>query len=1224
MNTRSLHSIFEGLGDGSIASLQEVGMQIHEHPNMIASTKKFHDDLGKHRRDNWFHCPVCKERSYETQSANPAGTECTKCRKSRLSNPQGISVFSAANKGDPMPTPHNLPVLTHTEQILIARNHVAMQCVRLPGGSIAYKGSVINLEKLHVAETLNRLPVPVNQLPIRLVVKFGTPSLPLGGPEFVVRNSAVRQWLHYLKTHNPAYSDITIDEEVITSLPDNGSVLGDVRVMEEVAADVNETVNNNPLPAGDGVVAAAEPVAANDDDYDDDDADEQLNGPDQCGATGQEIGEMGLIHEYVGQPIDCQENVLAEEQVRCQILQIPPAGAAINDYHTSNLQAHSFPTLFPHGVGDFTNHDREVDTVSMTDVARHHLFYCIAQEDGTYYYPFVENERWPYWVQNTMERHRFQQQKTVCMNKLPNQITGMNIDEMNEFIRAGSPEQMRALTGKMQMFSANITGSDAYFAKAKRELESLMQEKGMPTVWFTLSAADNHWKDLHKLAVSDALAARFQQQQSQLSQKKKAAKRRKWIKKNPHIVDYYFHLRTKQFFSSIFGKDCLNTEWFWYRTEYQKRGCAHIHGCCRLKSDPNLYELAQKVVHGREAQLAWIASGDPHPLPNPHFSTEDMEEDKIVRTFQDNQMLSPDNIELLTLKIVEGVEAQRRLLNYHDFLLTTFHPSPPSDATADVRDPATRFEQTDTSVHPCSTDPEDFCNAHYASLINACQRHLCTNYCQRKDKQGNTFCRLAYPQKLRANSILAVKQTVMTKKGGHHTSVEIVSKRNDKWINSHCRPLFQHWQANVDMRLTIDVGKIVAYMTKYITKTETNTHNTQRHFSQFYTTLERIAGECVGVENVFKKLHTELHGSRSKCIQEVCHGLTSLPLVVSDHSFIKINLMNDNSVIEPDEEAGDGTLSSRMTIIDAYAIRLDEASWKKPQEYLQAMGEGLPTMSLNSFCQKYTIGKRGSNCRNKIALHRNKDKWVARFYPQLPSNANSPDYFKYCKLQLIRYRPWVGDYGEAAGGVDSTPEQIIAKWEAFALSFAERGILPPHHMQSAINEITERMMNDVEYRNAVAGHDDLLMDEGGGASVGTGDSDQLPVGEMEFSNLGVDSIFGLEEDDTVQVPWHSEHDWAVTETDLSTMRYEDPQKEFDMWRKGNAAALPDDFVDTAEAPVIHRGALNEKQRKFMDVMDRLLDPNHVSSTDSGGPGLSRCMVLRGRGGTGKSHCMRCL
>jgi hypothetical protein len=315
------------------------------------------------------------------------------------------------------------------------------------------------------------------------------------------------------------------------------------------------------------------------------------------------------------------------------------------------------------------------------------------------------------------------------------------------------------------------------------------------------SAADNHWQDLHKLAVADAINANATM--AGLSERLKAKKRRKWIKNNPHVLDCYFHSRVDQHFKAFFGKECLNAEWFWRRTEYQKRGCAHIHGCCRLKSDPNLHELAQQVVHGREAQLAWITSGDPHPLPTPHFLADDMEEDKIVRIFPNNHVLSQIDLMLLTQKIEEGVSAQSRLLNYHDYLLSTFHPVPPSDANANVRDETTRFVQTDTNMHPCTSGPEAFCDTHYVNLLNACQRHLCTNYCQRKDKEGNTFCHLAYPQPLHGNSILAVKQSMLTK-GGHHTSVEIVSKRNDKWLNSQCRPLFQHWQANIDMRLTIE------------------------------------------------------------------------------------------------------------------------------------------------------------------------------------------------------------------------------------------------------------------------------------------------------------------------------------------------------------------------------------------------------------------------------------
>ena len=52
------------------------------------------------------------------------------------------------------------------------------------------------------------------------------------------------------------------------------------------------------------------------------------------------------------------------------------------------------------------------------------------------------------------------------------------------------------------------------------------------------------------------------------------------------------------------------------------------------------------------------------------------------------------------------------------------------------------------------------------------------------------------------------------------TRLEMIPKANDRWINSHCVPIFEVWLANMDMRLTIDVGKIVDYMTKYMTKSE--------------------------------------------------------------------------------------------------------------------------------------------------------------------------------------------------------------------------------------------------------------------------------------------------------------------------------------------------------------------------------------------------------------------
>ncbi len=40
--------------------------------------------------------------------------------------------------------------------------------------------------------------------------------------DFTVRKSKVLNALLYLKTNNPAYNDIEIDEEVINSLPEGG------------------------------------------------------------------------------------------------------------------------------------------------------------------------------------------------------------------------------------------------------------------------------------------------------------------------------------------------------------------------------------------------------------------------------------------------------------------------------------------------------------------------------------------------------------------------------------------------------------------------------------------------------------------------------------------------------------------------------------------------------------------------------------------------------------------------------------------------------------------------------------------------------------------------------------------------------------------------------------------------------------------------------------------
>jgi len=45
-------------------------------------------------------------------------------------------------------------------------------------------------------------------------------------------------------------------------------------------------------------------------------------------------------------------------------------------------------------------------------------------------------------------------------------------------------------------------------------------------------------------------------------------------------------------------------------------------------------------------------------------------------------------------------------------------------------------------------------------------------------------------------------------------------KRNDKWLVLHPYLLLKSWQANIEIQIVVDKGKVFRYLTKYITKLE--------------------------------------------------------------------------------------------------------------------------------------------------------------------------------------------------------------------------------------------------------------------------------------------------------------------------------------------------------------------------------------------------------------------
>ena len=131
------------------------------------------------------------------------------------------------------------------------------------------------------------------------------------------------------------------------------------------------------------------------------------------------------------------------------------------------------------------------------------------------------------------------------------EVAQLTLEELRE--RSRGPKAHHLLN-KMYRFGANLTGSDQYWYKKRGELEAIFNQEGAATVFFTFSAADNHWADLHRHLSSGPNATTLE----------KAAA----VCKYPHVTDRYFCKRLDAFLERFFDKG-LSIKWRWHRIEYQ-------------------------------------------------------------------------------------------------------------------------------------------------------------------------------------------------------------------------------------------------------------------------------------------------------------------------------------------------------------------------------------------------------------------------------------------------------------------------------------------------------------------------------------------------------------------------------------------------------------------------------------------------------------------------------
>ena len=330
------------------------------------------------------------------------------------------------------------------------------------------------------------------------------------------------------------------------------------------------------------------------------------------------------------------------------------SGTPINEFTTEGYMSCAFPTLFPTGSADFVA--PRPRTVTIGNYFKHLMQY----HDGR----FAKHPRFRYFALNTEMRHRALQTGRIYVHQNPHD-DHLSIDELRDMIgREGEVFSNRVLH-----YASGLRGTRQYWFKQRSRLIAMVDTFGLPTVFFTHSAADLQWPELARLICP--------------SDPDSSSSRLKALNDNPAIADWFFYHRITKFVE-VFYKQVLGATDYWMRFEWQHRGSPHVHGVAWLDGAPNVETV---LSHIRETTT----------------STTDRE----------------TNTEATSSAAANNTE-KHELLEFVDRIVSTTNPAILADGSNVADAPLPK-----TNPHVCSKPYSEIVDysQDLSDLIATCQRH---------------------------------------------------------------------------------------------------------------------------------------------------------------------------------------------------------------------------------------------------------------------------------------------------------------------------------------------------------------------------------------------------------------------------------------------------------------------------------------------------------------------
>lgn len=400
--------------------------------------------------------------------------------------------------------PDVLKDLSLIEQLLIARVHPVVQVYRLVGGQTGYSGHVINFFQ-DVREVATSLPHVLSD--VNDIVKVSYDKL-LFHKDFKIRKHCVLNALTHLKEKNKYYRDIVIDMNALQSLPEHDFFHGSQADFEESTSCVYVCIYCLYFML-------------------------------YCFSLIFFLGSNGE-DEIVSTAVPSVSMVKPDDKLKHNMTWPNISSDAIKEFSTPYL-VQAFPCLFPNGEGDL----QEVKSKRLT--ARVYFQYLMEFEDGR----FADHKIFPYFALNSVMRWQCLSKGTVYIKDHPS-MKKMNIGVLKDLVLR-NPSLMK----DMLVYGSNIRGTLEFWASRSSELNAFCDFRGLPTIFFTSSAADMRWPRLkelvlHRLGLESATDKEYYQH----------------VIDHPKIcADYFFEMFTLFFERIVLGAyDVLD---YWYRYEWQ-------------------------------------------------------------------------------------------------------------------------------------------------------------------------------------------------------------------------------------------------------------------------------------------------------------------------------------------------------------------------------------------------------------------------------------------------------------------------------------------------------------------------------------------------------------------------------------------------------------------------------------------------------------------------------